>query len=113
MDPLAEVCNEETRPHDAGLLQFATALAARSSAGRSSSPHPVAHVLLASPSVVLPAAHGESAGLHCDHYGRDEHVEAFCYRKMKAQKAQTHHSSQGIGGTGSGGSERSSTNLET
>jgi hypothetical protein len=93
MDALAEVCNEGTRPHDAGLLQFSTVLVGLSLAGRSSSPRPVAPVLLASPLVVLPAARGESVGLYYDHCGRDEHVEAFCYRKMKAQKAQAHHSS--------------------
>jgi hypothetical protein len=67
-------------------------------------------VPLASPSVVPPAAHGESGGLHCDHCDRDGHVEAFCYRK---KKAQTHRSSQGTGGTGSGGSERNSAGSET
>jgi hypothetical protein len=61
----------------------------------------------ASPSIALSATRGESVGLHCDHCGRDGHVEAFCYRKKKAQKAQARRSSQGTGGTGSGGSERS------
>jgi hypothetical protein len=58
----------------------------------------------------LPRAGGESGGLHCDHCGRDGHVEAFCYRK---KKAQARRSSQGTGGTGSGGSERSSAGSET
>jgi hypothetical protein len=88
-------------------------LVARSSVGCSSSAHPVVSVPLASPLVVPPAARGESGGLHCDHCGRDEHVEAFCYMKKKAQKAQAHHSSQGTGGIGSGGSERSSAGSET
>jgi hypothetical protein len=70
-------------------------------------------VSLASPLVVPPAAHCESGGLHCDHCGRDGHVEAFCYRKKKAQKAQARRSSQGTGGTGSGESESSSTGSET
>jgi hypothetical protein len=37
------------------------------------------------------AARGESGGFHC---GWDGHVEAFCYRKKKAQKAQACHSSR-------------------
>jgi hypothetical protein len=110
MDALAEVHNEEVHLCDAGLLQSTTVLAARSSAGYSSSARPVAPVPLASPPVAPPAAHGESGGLHCDH---DGHVEAFCYWKKKAQKAQARHSSQGTGGTSSGGSERSSAGSET
>jgi hypothetical protein len=84
-------------------------LAIRSLDGHSSSTRPATPVPLASP-IVPPAAHGESIGLHCDHYGRDGHVEVFCYRKKKAQKAQTRRSSQGIG---FGGSERSSAVSET
>jgi hypothetical protein len=79
MDALAEV-----RVRDAGLLQSAIVLAALSLAGHSSSARPTAPVPLASPLVVPPAAHGESGDLHCDHCGRDGHVEAFCYRKKKA-----------------------------
>jgi hypothetical protein len=94
-------------------LQSATVMAAGSSAGRSSSARPAAPVPLASPPVVPPATHGESGGLHCDHCGYDGHVKAFCYRKKKAQKTQTRHSSQGTSGTGSGESERSSVDLET
>jgi hypothetical protein len=67
-------------------------------------------VPLASPPVIPPAAHGGSGGLHCAHYGHDGHVEAFCYRK---KKAQAHRSSQGTGGTSSGGTERSSASSET
>jgi hypothetical protein len=110
MDALAEVHNEEFRLRDACLLQFATVLDARSSASRSSSARPTALVQLASPLVVPPAARGESGGLHCAHCGRDGHVEAFCYRKKKAQKAQAHRSSQG---TGSVGSERNVVGSET
>jgi hypothetical protein len=110
MDALTEVHNEETRLHDAGLLQSAIVLAAHSSAGHSSSAHPTAPIPLASTSVVPPATRCESVGLHC---GRDGHVEAFCYRKKKAQKAQARCSSQGTGGTGSRGSERSSAGSET
>jgi hypothetical protein len=105
MDALTEV-----HLHDVGLLQSATILAAHSSASRSSSARPTASVPLASPSVVPPAYRGESGDLHCAHCGRDGHVEAFCYRK---KKAQARHSSQGTSDTGSGGSERSSAGLET
>jgi hypothetical protein len=63
MDALAEVRNEEIRLHDAGLLQSATVLVARSSADRSSSARPAALVPLASPPVVSPIARGESGAL--------------------------------------------------
>jgi hypothetical protein len=85
MDALTEVRNEEVRLLDPGLLQSATVLAARSSASHFSSARPTALVSLASPSVVPPATRDESGGLHCAHCGRDGHVEAFCYRKKKAQ----------------------------
>jgi hypothetical protein len=101
MDALAEVRNEKVCLRDADLLQSATVLAARFSANRSSFARPTTSVPLASPPVVPHAARGESGGLHCDHCGRDGHVEAFCYRK---KKAQSHRSLQG---TGSEGSERS------
>jgi hypothetical protein len=84
-------------------------LTARSSVDRSSTARPGAPVPLASPLVVPPAVHGESVSLHCDHYGRDGHVEAFCYRNKKAQKAQAHRSSHG---TSSRGFERSSASSE-
>jgi hypothetical protein len=88
-------------------------MATCSSASRSSSAHPAAPVPLASPPVVPSTAHGESIGLHCNHCGRNGHLQAFCYRKKKARKAQAHRSSQGTGGTGSRGCERSSADLET
>jgi hypothetical protein len=113
MDTIAEIRNEEVHLHDAALLQSATVLAARSVAGRSSSAHPAAPVPLTAPLVASLAARGESGGLHCDHCGCDGHVEAFCYKKKKAQKAQAHRSSQGTGGTCSGGSDRSSAGSET
>jgi hypothetical protein len=47
------------RLSDAGLLQSSTVLAARSSANHSSSASTAAHVPLASPPVVSPAARGE------------------------------------------------------
>jgi hypothetical protein len=40
-------------------------------------------------------------------------MEAFCYRKKKAQKAQAPHSSQGTSGYSSRGSEKSSASSET
>jgi hypothetical protein len=88
MDVLAEVCNEETHRQDAGLLRVSSVLAPR-------------------PPVAPSAAHGASIGLHCDHCDRDGHVETFCYRKKKAQKAQTRYSSQGTGSSSSERSERS------
>jgi hypothetical protein len=113
MDDLAEIRNEEIHLRDAGLLQSATVLAACSMAGRSLSARPVAPVSLASPPVVPSIARGESVGIHYDHCGRDRHMEAFCYRKEKGQKAQAYRSSQGTGGTGSVGSERSFTSSDT
>jgi hypothetical protein len=80
MDALDKVHNEEIHLCDASLLQSVTILAARSSSAR-----PTASMPLASPPVVPPAPRGESGGLHCDHYGHNRHVEAFCYRKKKAQ----------------------------
>jgi hypothetical protein len=68
-------------------------LTARSLAGHSSSAHPAAPVPLDSPLVIPPTARGESGRLHYDHCGRDGHVEVFCYKKKKAQKAQARHSS--------------------
>jgi hypothetical protein len=88
MDALAEVHNEETHLQDAGLLRVSSVLTACSLVARLA-----ATVPRASPPVALPAAHGASPNLHCDHCSWDGHVEAFCYRKKKAQKAQTHRSS--------------------
>jgi hypothetical protein len=110
MDALTEVRNEEVHLRDAGLLQSATVLVARSSASRSSSARPTASVPLASPPVVPPTTCGESSGLQCAHCGHDGHVEAFCYRNLKAQ---AHCSSQGTGGTDSERSERSYAGSET
>jgi hypothetical protein len=88
MDALAELRNEETCLHDAGLLQVSSVLAARSSVT-----HPTAPVPPTSPPVAPSATRGASTILHCDHCGQDGHVDVFCYRKKKAQKAQTHRSS--------------------
>jgi hypothetical protein len=88
MDVLAEVCNEETHLQDAGLLWVSSVLVARSLVACPTAPVPPV-----SPPVTLSAARGASTGLHCDHCGQDGHVEAFCYRKKKAQKAQAHRSS--------------------
>jgi hypothetical protein len=87
MEALVEIRNEEIHLRDAGLLQSGTVFAARSSAGRSSSACSAAPVPLASSLIVPPAARGESGGMHCD---CDGHVETFCYRKKKAQKAQAY-----------------------
>jgi hypothetical protein len=88
MDALAEVCNEETHLQDAVLMWVSSVLATRSSNAR-----PTTLVPLVSPLVALATVHGASTGLHYDHYGYDRHVEAFCYRKKKAQKAQACRSS--------------------
>jgi hypothetical protein len=88
MDALAKIHNEETRFCDAALLQSSTVLVAHSLVDRPSTSRSAAPVPLASPPVVPPTAHGESVDLHCD---RDGHVEAFYYRK---KKAQAHRSSR-------------------
>jgi hypothetical protein len=82
MNALVEVRNEETRLQNASLLQVSSVLATRSSIARLATPMP-----LTSPPVALSAARDASSGLHCDHCDRDGHVDAFCYRKKKAQKA--------------------------
>jgi hypothetical protein len=84
-------------------LWISSVLATRSLIAR-----PIAPVPPASPLVAPSTARSASTGLLCDHCGQDGHVEAFCYRKMKAQKAQARRSSQGTGG-----SERSSAGSET
>jgi hypothetical protein len=108
MDALAEIRDEETRLQDAGLLRVSSVLATRSSV-----PRPAAPVPPAWPSAAPSAGGGASIGLHCDHCGRDGHVEAFCCKKKKAQKAQARNSSQDTGGSSSGGSEMSSIGSET
>jgi hypothetical protein len=108
MDALAQVHNEETRLQDVGLLRVSSVLVAHSSVARHAAPVP-----LASPPVAPSVARGVSTGLHCDQCGRDGHVEAFYYRKKKAQKAQARRSSQGTGGSSFGGSDMSSAGSET
>jgi hypothetical protein len=108
MDSLVEVRNEETRLQDAGLLRVSSVLVSHSSIARPATPLPLASSLVA-----LFAPHGESTCLYCYHYGRDGHVDAFCYRMKKAQKAQAHRCSQGTGDSCSGGFERSSAASET
>jgi hypothetical protein len=89
MDALTEVHNEEmTRLQDAGLLRVSSILATCSSVAR-----PTALMPPTSLPIVLSASHGASTSLHYDHCSQDGHVETFLYRKKKAQKAQTHHSS--------------------
>jgi hypothetical protein len=82
MNALVEVRNEETHLQNASLLQVSSVLATRSSIARLATPMPPT-----SPPVAPSAARGVISGLHCDHCGRDGHVDAFCYRKKKAQKA--------------------------
>jgi hypothetical protein len=89
-------------------LRISSVLATHYSVAQPTTPVPSA-----SPSVAPSTARGVSTGLHCDHYGRDGHMEAFCYRKKKAQKTQAYHSSQGTDGSSYRGSERSSAGSET
>jgi hypothetical protein len=111
MEALAAVRNEEIRLRDAGLLQSSSSsvLAARSSF-KVSPPS-------GAPSSVVPSSvSGGGGGLKCDWCGRDNHVEAYCYRKKKAQSCRGGHSSQGTSGSngfGTGGSQRSSAGSET
>jgi hypothetical protein len=98
MDSLAEIRNDVTHLEDANLLWSSSILVAHFSVACPIAPVPLGFALVAPP-----AARGESVSLHCDQCGRDGHVEAFCYRK----EAQTRRSSQGTGGSSSGGSERS------
>ncbi|WVZ93017.1 hypothetical protein U9M48_039040 [Paspalum notatum var. saurae] len=116
MDAVAAVRNEETRLRSAGLLPSVSALAARSAPSWPVVPP------LSSPSsapVPSPSVRGGGGGLHCDYYGKDGHVEVFCYRKKKAQRSQTRPASQAppvsqpSGGTSTGVSQRSSTDPVT
>ncbi|KAJ1270679.1 hypothetical protein BS78_06G070300 [Paspalum vaginatum] len=94
MEALADVCNE-TRLRTTGLLPSASALAARSSPSRPSVP-PLS--LPSSAPASYPSTRGggggSGGGLHCVYCGKDGHVEAFCYRKKKAQRSQTRQASQ-------------------
>ena len=80
MDALASVRNEETRLRVAGLLQSYSVLAARSSTPRHTATSPTVPS-----SVAPPSTPGGRGGLHCDYCDKDGHVEAYCYRKKKAQ----------------------------
>jgi hypothetical protein len=82
MDALTDVRNEETHFQDADLLRVSSILTARSSVA-----HHAASVSPTSPLVTLSAARDAITSLHCDQCGQDGHVDAFCYRKKKAQKA--------------------------
>ncbi|WVZ60284.1 hypothetical protein U9M48_010330 [Paspalum notatum var. saurae] len=110
IDALAAVRNEEIRLRSAGLLPSVSALAARSAPSR-----PAAPSLPSSPAPVPPSsARGGGGRLHCDYCGKDGHVEAFCYRKKKAQlRSQTSSSSQSSGSASAGVSQRSSTDPVT
>ena len=114
MEALADVCNEETWLRTAGLLPSMTAFAAHSSPSRPSVPLS----LPLSASVPL-STRGGGGGLHCDYCGKDGHVEAFCYRKKKAQCSQTRPvsqtspASQPSASSGAGVSQKSSTDPVT
>jgi hypothetical protein len=88
MDALTDVRNEETHFQDADLLWVSSILTARSSVA-----HHAASVSPTSPLVTLSAACDVITGLRCDQCGQDGHVDAFCYRKKKVQKAQARCSS--------------------
>jgi len=74
-----------SRVFNAGLLQSSSSsvLAARSS----SSP-----AVATPPKAPLPAAPSSEGGggdrLHCDYCGKKTHVEAYCYKKKKAQSPE-------------------------
>ena len=115
MEALAEVRSEETRLHAAGLLQYSSVLAARSSpsAPRSSSSSAATPPVV--PSSVAPLSGSRTGGsvLECSHCGKEGHVEAYCYRKRKDQRARSRRFSQGAGSPNTGGSQRSSTGSDT
>jgi len=109
MEALAAVRNEEQRLQNAGLLQSLSSsiLAARSSSSSAVAPPPKAP---------LPAAPSSKVGgdgrPHCDYCGKKTHVEAYCFKKKKAQSRRggSGRASQGTGSAGgsdTGGSQRS------
>ena len=85
MEALAAVRNEELRLQSAGLLQSSSSsvLAARSSSSKAVAP-PLMAPLLAAPS----SEGGGGGHLHCDYCGKKTHVEAYCYKKKKAQSPE-------------------------
>ncbi|WVZ89019.1 hypothetical protein U9M48_035481 [Paspalum notatum var. saurae] len=113
-EALADVRNEETRLRTTGLLPSVTTLAARSSPSR-----PAIPPSLPSSAFVPPSTRGGGGGLHCNYCGKDGHVEAFCYRKKKAQCSQTRPvsqtspASQPSASSSAGVSQRSSTDPVT
>ncbi|WVZ61780.1 hypothetical protein U9M48_011597 [Paspalum notatum var. saurae] len=110
IDALAAVRNEEIRLRSAGLLPSVSALAARSAPSRPAVPS------LPSSPVPVPSSSARGGGgrLHCDYCGKDGHVEAFCYRKKKAQlRSQTSPGSQSSVSASAGASQRSSTDTVT
>ncbi|WVZ48897.1 hypothetical protein U9M48_000291 [Paspalum notatum var. saurae] len=117
IDALTDVRNEETRLRSAGLLPSVSALAAHSAPSRPAVAPPSLPSSATAPS---PSARGGGGGgLHCDYCGKDGHVEAFCYRKKKAQRSQTRPASQTSlasqpsASTSAGVSQRSSTDPVT
>jgi hypothetical protein len=116
MKALATVRNKELCLYNAGLLQSASSssiLAAHSSSFAALTPPHVA------PLSAAPSSEGGGGGhLHCDYCGKKTHVEAYCYKKKKAQSRRggSGRPSQGIGvagGSDTGGSQRSSAGSET
>ncbi|WVZ56049.1 hypothetical protein U9M48_006635 [Paspalum notatum var. saurae] len=110
IDALVAVRNEKIGLRSAGLLPSVSALAARSAPSR-----PAVPSLPSSPAPVPSSfARGGGGRLHCDYCGKDGHVEAFCYRKNKAQlRSQTSPSSQSSVSASAGASQRSSTDPVT
>ena len=84
MEALAAIRNEELRLQSASLLQSSSSsvLAARSSSFKVVAPPPIAPLLAA------PSSEGGGGRLHCDYCGKKTHVEAYCYKKKKAQSPE-------------------------
>ena len=85
MEAITEVRNEETRLLDAGLLQYSSVLAVGSPSSWSLAPPSVPSSTTPPSSMAPSPGNGGGKGLQCDYCGRSGHVEAFCYRKRKAQ----------------------------
>ena len=115
MEALAVVRNEELRLHSTGLLQSSSSsvLAARSSSSTAVAPPPK------TPLPAAPSSEGGGGGrLHCDYFGKNTHVDAYCFKKKKAQSRRggSGRTSQGtgsVGGSDTGVSQGSSAESET
>ena len=93
MDALAAVRNEEIRLRSIGLLQSAASsvLAVRS-APPSMTTSGLTPLPTAPSSAVSSSGSGSTGGLHCNYCEQDGHVEDYCYKKKRKEKA---HSRQG------------------